>query len=129
MTKAYAKWDGTKGVTSLVSVAMVKTLIFGTLIYITLLVFYTPEEMPKLINWWLYPMGAFYLGALYLANKRHSNNYEKYKDHWKGESRPKRILKGISIVVVLVIPWVMFFGVMMVDKSISPLIYIGDLLN
>lgn len=84
-----------------------QTLIFGTLILIinhftakiTFKPFYEEFAFAGVI---------IYCSLLYVNHRKYSGKYNKIRFRWKDEDPTKRVLKGILVLILLVLPLILF---------------------
>jgi hypothetical protein len=112
ITNAYLKWDGNEGITSIIAISMMQTLLIGDLIIFIIRLFLVRGEVleyAKIASG--VGVGLFLLlGFVNLFKYR--NKFYEYQLRWGNENKSKRRIRGILIVVSFVIPWLVliYFG-------------------
>ena len=125
ITKAYFKWDGRKGITSIVAIAMVQMVLLMIVISILSLTFYTTEEISNAPNSYKYMLVLPYLLFSFLAFKKYGDKYNQYKKYWKDEPIQVRVLKGFGVILSLLLPWVIFILIIIKRDVLSSILYVG----
>jgi large-conductance mechanosensitive channel len=106
MTKAYFKWDGRTGITAIIGISMIQTLIIGDITMLTIrLVFNRTETFPysKLIA----QLFGFIIVILIILNYiKYNGRYNELNARWKSETKQERLLKGLLVLGFLILPWI-----------------------
>ena len=105
ITKAYFKWDGRKGITSIIAIAMIQMVIFLIIVALLSLMFYNTKEISTAPNTVKYVLVLPYFLFSYFAFRKYRNKYNKYKIHWGNETKSVKVFKGIGVVFSLILPW------------------------
>jgi hypothetical protein len=111
INKVYYKWDGENGITALIGVSMIQCLVVFDIFLIGERFFYNKAQVAakgdsKLIA---YIAVTFFLILLIYNGFKYKNKYDEFKNHWIEETQSVRIKKGILVLVVLMMPWVVIF--------------------
>jgi hypothetical protein len=107
INESYFKWDGRKGFTSLLGVSMIQFM--WPFVLLVLISKFTLE--PTDLN--RYGKAASYIGALiffvivFINYVVYNGKYNFYRSKWGNEERKKRIRKGILIVLLMAVPWIL----------------------
>lgn len=101
----FFKKDGRKGDRSINAVTWIQFGIFLNvyIIILEILDFHTKKGFSPLVKWGIIGVG---LGVFYYNDWRYSGKYNKYRFHWKDESKETRFYKGILVIISLIVPWV-----------------------
>ena len=126
ITKAYFKWDGRKGITSIVAIAMVQMVLLMIVVSLLSLTFYTTEEISNAPNAYKYTLVLPYLLFSFLAFRKYENKYNQFKKHWKDEIKEVRILKGFGVFLSLLLPWIVFILIIVKRDVLSSILYVGS---
>lgn len=106
VTKAYFKWDGRVGITAITAISMIQCVMMFNIYILTLRIVNGTHvrQMPIYEKWGI----ALVFSIIYWYNHRkHHKNYNKYKLHWKNESKSLRVLKGFLVFLALLFPWLL----------------------
>lgn len=125
MTELYFKWDGRKGITSIIAIVMIKMVLFMITAVILSLTFYTTEEISNVPKVFKYAIVLPYLYFSYFTFKKHENSFNRCKNHWKNETKLLRIVKGIIVFLSFAIPWLIFILIIVKRDFISSILYLG----
>jgi len=105
ITKAYYKWDGEEGVTAIIAISMLQTLLIGDLAIIIIRFFFDRSETfeyAKIASG--IGIGIFFV-LCFFNFRKYRKKFNEYQVKWGNENKVKRIIRGILIIFLLTIPW------------------------
>lgn len=126
ITKAYFKWDGRKGITSIIAIAMVKMVLMMILISLLFLMFFETEKISNILNTYKYVIVLPYLLFSILTFRKYSGKYNQFRKYWKDETREVRVFKGIGVILTLLVPWILFILIIINRDFLSKILYINN---
>ena len=106
LTKAYFKWDGRTGITAIIAVSMIQTLLFADLVTLVTRGFLNRVETAPYSKIIAYTFGVIMVIIIWINYNRYNGQYNMLSSRWKNETRRERILKGILVVILLILPWI-----------------------
>lgn len=115
MTKAYYKWDGEPGYTSLIGISMIQLLLIMDFFVIILRLLYERSITKNfLLEGKIVILIIFIILNIYNYRK-HKDTYKELTEYWKNENKATRIKKGMLVLLALIIPWlpIILIGVFM----------------
>lgn len=127
LTRLYFKWDGRKGITSIISIAMIQMVLLMILTGLLLLIFFRVDIIFEYIDFYKYFIGFSYVLFLVLAYRKYTGRYNQLRLRWKNESRKIFYFKGLIVLLSLVVPWVLFVLIIVNRDLISSVLYIGSI--
>jgi hypothetical protein len=108
INKAYFKWDGRAGFTSILGVSMIQFMWLFVLIVFVSKFYFLPGELEPYVKGIKYAALAC-LGVIILLNYiTYNGKYNYYRSQWREEDRRQRITRGILIVLLMALPWILF---------------------
>lgn len=126
LTRLYIKWDGRGGVTSIVAIAMIQTVLLMIAVGVVLLVFVRVDKVPEYVEYFKYLIGVSYFLFSIRAYRKYSGLYNELGKRWGKESKKVSVLKGVGVLLSLLVPWILF-GLMVVKKGfLSGILYFGS---
>ena len=105
MTAAYHKWDGRNGITSLIGISMIQGCILLDIVFFLLRLFFEREQLHAHLPLARWIILVTYGLILVFNYRKYDNTYNKFRFYCKDESKSKRRIKGILVVVSLIVPW------------------------
>lgn len=101
-SKGYMRWDGFRADTAIWVLVLIQTMLIIDILSLFYLRLFTIEERMNLREYLI--VGVLVLGLmLYFLNyKRYRHKYYFLDERWKNEKRKNKIIKFISILVVIV---------------------------
>jgi hypothetical protein len=107
VSRVFFKWDGRSGFRGVLALSMIQTISTAVCALIVGRVFfekrnYTPHS--KLISY--IGLAIFVVLCLY-NDHRYKNKYHLLKIRWKAETRSQYFYRGMGVVLVLLVPWVL----------------------
>jgi uncharacterized membrane protein len=124
ITKVYFKWDGRKGITSIVAIAMVQVVLVMIFLALLSLVFFTTEEISSAPNSCKYALIIPYLFFSVMAFRKFGEKYNQYRKYRKDETKGVRFFKGLGVILTLILPWVLFILIAINRNELSKILYI-----
>lgn len=111
INKVYYKWDGENGITALIGVSMIQCLGLFDIFLIGERFFYNKVQVAakgdsKLIA---YIAVTFFLTLLIYNGFKYKNKYKEFENRWIEETQSVRNKKGVFVLVILMVPWVVIF--------------------
>lgn len=109
VSKVYHKWDGRSGITGIMAITMMQSLLASELIIVILRCFYSRNDLKSL------PIKLSYIAIivcaifLYLNTKRYYNKYNKYRFFWKFESTKLSQIRGVVVILSLILPMLFLY--------------------
>lgn len=110
LTKAYFKWDGRKGITSIIGVSMLQSMLIGDFVALILGFLYTKEQTAPYSKSLAISWAVVFVGFIFFNFYRYKNRYNEFKKRWSNESKTQTILNGILVVIALLLPWVIIIS-------------------
>lgn len=105
ITKAYYKWDGEPGYTSLIGISMIQLLLIMDFFVIILRLLYERNVTKNfLLEGKIVIIIIFIILNIYNYRK-HKGTYKELIAYWKYEDKATRIKKGMLVLLTLIIPW------------------------
>jgi hypothetical protein len=107
VTRFFYKWDGRDGIRGIIAVSMIQTISLAVIVLISFKLLlredtYAPHS--KNISY----VGVAILVFFYAVNYfRYKNQYISYKIRWKYESERDCFYRGVGVVFVLLVPWIL----------------------
>ncbi|WP_421753057.1 hypothetical protein [Croceimicrobium sp.] len=123
LTKAYLKWDGNEGITSIIAIGMIKTVLFMIIAFLVSFIFFSINEISK-PSWLKYLIIPPFILFTVLAKKKHRTRFEEYSQYWAFEPKWLRVIKGIAVILALILPWVMILWVAAKREFLSEHLYL-----
>jgi hypothetical protein len=112
ITKAYLKWDGDEGITAIIAISMLQTLLIGDLIIFIIRLFLDRGETLEYAKIASGVGVGMFLLLGFINFSKYRKKFEEYQLRWSNENKSKRRIRGVLIVVSLIIPWLIliYFG-------------------
>jgi hypothetical protein len=112
ITKAYYKWDGDEGITAIIAISMLQTLLIGDFIIFIIRLFLDRGETleyAKIASG--IGVGVFLILG-FVNFLKYRKKFDEYQLKWGNENKIKKRIRGVLIVVSLIIPWLIlvYFG-------------------
>ena len=115
VTELYFKWDGKSGAMGPVILTFIQCCILGCFVLFAARYFYSysnKSSYSKLMGYMT--LGAFFV--LYTVNyAMYNGKYQDLKNRWKDEPETQRMLKGLLILLLIVIP---FIALMLINSYV-----------
>jgi len=107
--KAFFKWDGEDGHRAILAVTLAQVLIIAVIL-LAIFVFFWGRAIlfpySKLIGM----SGVALVFILMFVNgKVYDGKFSEFDNRWRDESEDKRILKGLMILIVIILPFIALF--------------------
>ena len=107
VTKAYMKWDGETGITGIMSVSLIVSMLFIDLYGIIHLTFffdkygnqYKEAGKPIVVVLMLLITLIFYI--------RYRKQYKELKIKWKYETKNQKLIRGFLVILAILLPIVL----------------------
>ena len=104
VTKAYMKWDGETGITGIISVSLIVSMIVIDLYGVIHLLFffekygnqYKDAGKPLVVVFMLLILFVFYI--------RYRKRYKELKRRWANETKNQRLIRGILVILAILLP-------------------------
>ena len=104
VTKAYMKWDGETGITGIISVSLIVSMVIIDLYGFIHLTFffekygnqYKEEGKPIVVGLMLLILIIFYI--------RYHKRYKELKIRWANETKDQRFARGVLVVLAILLP-------------------------
>jgi hypothetical protein len=109
INKAYFKWDGRNGATSIITVSMVQSMVLGDIIALTLKEILTKEELNSKAKLIAYTWAVIFIVLLVLNLFKYKNRYNALKRKWKDESELIRTVRGFGVFFIVLFPWLVLY--------------------
>lgn len=107
VNKAYFKWDGRNGITSILAVSMLQTMILADICLIIMKISFDRELLVPYAKTIAYVMVGM-LGIFTLFNHfKYKDKYNTLEAQWSSESKNQSIIKGILVFSLLLFPWIL----------------------
>lgn len=105
LNKFYYKRDKEDGITAILGITMLQTLLISHFVFIIMKMIYTKEEIQS-FNW-LKVVGIVLFIALEIYNHfRYKGKYSILKERWKNESKKQTFQRGFIVLAILIVPWI-----------------------
>ncbi|MFI5452038.1 hypothetical protein ACHMWN_07745 [Pedobacter sp. UC225_61] len=117
MTKFYLKWDGKKGIVAVCGVSMIQTLLLADLCIFLMKFYFEQDEIKPYSKIVSYFFGLFFFILSTINEYYYKNKYDKFRLYWKDETDSQKISRGFLVVVSLIVPWVLLFFIMKINKT------------
>lgn len=106
ITKSYLKWDGNEGITAIIAVSLLQTLLIGDLTIFIIKLFLNRENMiavAKIAGG--IGIGLFLL-LVFLNYFKYRKKFDEFQLKWGDEIKSKSRIRGFLAVIILIFPWV-----------------------
>jgi len=112
-TKFFYKKDGASGHRALIILSAFQSLVIIEIVLIIVFNFYTRDEIYQFTSVAKFLGGAICVIVFFLNFLRYKDKYKLFRDKWRNEEIKVKRKRGILIVVVLIIPWLVLitFGI------------------
>lgn len=109
VSKVYLKWDGRSGITGIMALTMMQSLLITEAFTIILRCFYSRDEIKELPIRLSYIALVICVVVVFFNTKRYYNTFNKYRFYWKEEPKNLFRLKGGLVLLSLILPWLFLF--------------------
>jgi membrane protein YdbS with pleckstrin-like domain len=111
--KFFYKKDGASGHRAIILLSTFQSLVIIEIVLIMVFSFYTREEIYQFTSVAKFLGGAICILVFFLNFWKYKNKYKLFRDKWRNEEIKIKQKRGILIVVVLIIPWLVLilFGI------------------
>lgn len=106
MTKAYFKWDGRNGITSIIGVSMVQSMMIGNLLAFLFGLFFTKAELSHYSKELAFTWATAFIVFIIYNSKRYKNKYIFFKSYWRDETNNQKVFRGFLVILSLILPWI-----------------------
>lgn len=106
MTKAYFKWDGRNGITSIIGVSMVQSMMIGNLLAFLFGLFFTKAELSHYSKELAFTWATAFIVFIIYNSKRYKNKYNFFKSYWRDETNNQKVFRGFLVILSLILPWI-----------------------
>lgn len=106
MTKFYFKWDGRTGITAIIGVSMIQSLVILDIFTIILRRNYDRSVTKNYVEEGKWVTITILLSFIIFNYVKYNGKYNKYRSYWKDESYNANLIKGWLVVLSLILPWV-----------------------
>ena len=104
VTKAYMKWDGETGITGIISVSLIVSMIVIDL-YGVIHLFFFFDKYGNQYKDAGKPIGVvFMLLILFIFYIRYRKRYKELKRRWVNETKNQRLIRGILVILAILLP-------------------------
>ncbi len=104
VTKAYSRWDGTEGSTSIIIIALVESLFLLNVVGVIVIESFTRSEIKPYSEIATVLILVVFAILVYLNMIRYRGKYFEYDDRWGNETSFLKIIKGILVIILILIP-------------------------
>jgi uncharacterized membrane-anchored protein len=106
VNQVYFKWDGRNGITSIIAVSMLQTMVIADICLLGMKILFDKSLLAPYSRIIAY-IAVGVLGIFTLFNYfKYKDKYNKLKTQWSNEPKKQRVLKGILVVLLLLMPWI-----------------------
>ena len=107
LNKVYFKWDGRRGITSILAISMIQFIWpFIALLLVSRFAF-TPSELAPFKSEVKYAACIIFIMLYFFNYKVYSQNYNAYKNKWRNEGMKQKKQRGVGIILLLALPWML----------------------
>jgi hypothetical protein len=110
MTKFYFRWDGRMGITAILGISMIQFIVASDILAIIMRVFVKRSGKFNFPDFVPYLAVILFLLLTALNYYRYQKKYSSLKFKYKDEPKSIERKKTIVIILLLLIPWVVFFS-------------------
>lgn len=107
VNKAYFKWDGRNGSTSIIAVSMLQTMIITDIFVVFIKMNFDENSVASYSKTIAYVAVALFCVFAFFNYFKYKDKYNNLKTRWKNETTMQRIFNGFLVVLSLIIPWVL----------------------
>jgi hypothetical protein len=109
LTKFYFKWDGSTGITAVIGVSMIQTLLLADVTIVMIRLIWEGADYKPYSKVIANSFVAILFLFIIINNWKYNGNYDKFCLLWKHESRNIKLVKGLLVIFSLILPWVPIF--------------------
>lgn len=102
------KRDGRTGGTAIVLICLSQSFIIALAIEPLFRYVISKEVMYEYAKQYSYAIVAVYLILFFINYRKYNGTYNKYRYHWKDETKSTRLLKGLLVILSLFFPMLVF---------------------
>lgn len=103
-TKAYMKWDGELGITGIMAVSLIVSMIFIDIYGVIHLTFFFEKFGNSYKNDGKLIVFILMLSILFYFYKRYKGKYKEYCKRWDDESKKEKIINGVLVILATLLP-------------------------
>jgi len=104
VTKAYMKWDGETGITGIISVSLIVSMIVIDLYGVIHLFFFFDKYGNQYKDAGKPIVVVFMLLILFIFYIRYRKRYKELKRRWVNETKNQRLIRGILVILAILLP-------------------------
>lgn len=108
VTQLMFKRDGRTGGTAIVLICLSQSFIIALAIEPLFRYVISKEVMYEYAKQYSYAIVAVYLILFFINYRKYNGTYNKYRYHWKDETKSTRLLKGLLVILSLFFPMLVF---------------------
>ncbi|WP_113662737.1 hypothetical protein [Pedobacter nanyangensis] len=109
INKAYFKWDGRNGITSIIGLSMIQSMLIADCFAIIIKQIFDRDQLipfaKTIAAGWTIIFFIFLVWNFF----RYKDKYNFLKNKWKTETKTIRIIRGWAVFGSLVLPWLILF--------------------
>jgi membrane protein YdbS with pleckstrin-like domain len=106
MTKAYFKWDGRTGITAIIGISMIQTLLLGDIVTLAIRLNIARSDTAPYSKMIAYAFAAILVILIITNYKKYNGQYNRLRLRWKSETKSEKIVRGILVCLSLIVPWI-----------------------
>ena len=94
------------GATALAAITMIQVFILIDLLVVFSRAFFDRFFLKPYVNGIGFFLGLTIVVLLIYNYRKYNGTYNKYRTHWKDETKAQLVIKGILVVASILLPWV-----------------------
>ena len=111
LQKFYKRWDGENGITAIIGVSMIQTLIVVDIFLIIIKFVYSTNEISNFSKLLGYSSVALLLGLMVYNYYKYKGKYFNFEKKWGSEPTSVQLFKSAGVIFSLIFPWVLLFAI------------------
>lgn len=107
VNKAYFKWDGRNGSTSIIAVSMLQTMLITDIFLVFIKMNFDKNSLVPYAKTIAFVAVGVFCVFVFINYFKYKDKYNNLKTRWKNEPTTQSIFNGFLVVLSLIIPWIL----------------------